>query len=97
MIDKLLQIKQVLRKDIGHITLAGNTTMQQILLGLDPKYIRLAPYTPTANFIPLVKAKSLGIKVEDHVYVYTFPSVSSYVGGDIVSGVIAPESIRERN
>ena len=89
VIDNLLAASHIDRKDIGHITLAGNTTMQQILLGLDPKYIRLAPYTPTANFIPLVKASSLGIKVADHVYIYTFPSVSSYVGGDIVSGVIA--------
>jgi uncharacterized 2Fe-2S/4Fe-4S cluster protein (DUF4445 family) len=63
--------------------------MQQILLGLDPKYIRLSPYTPTANMIPPVKAADPGIKVENHVYLYTFPSVSSYVGGDIVSGVVA--------
>jgi uncharacterized 2Fe-2S/4Fe-4S cluster protein (DUF4445 family) len=89
VIEKLLINKTILRKDIGHITLAGNTTMQQILLRLDPKYIRLAPYTPIANFIPLIKANSLGIKVEDYVYIYTFPTVSSYVGGDIVSGVIA--------
>jgi uncharacterized 2Fe-2S/4Fe-4S cluster protein (DUF4445 family) len=89
VIDRLLTNNKILRKDIGHLTVAGNTIMQQILLGLDPKYIRLAPYTPVANFIPLVKAKSLGIKVEDHVYVYIFPSVSSYVGGDIVSGVLA--------
>jgi uncharacterized 2Fe-2S/4Fe-4S cluster protein (DUF4445 family) len=63
--------------------------MQQILLGLDPKYIRLTPYTPVANFLPLVKANSLGIKLADYVYVFAFPSVSSYVGGDIVSGVMA--------
>lgn len=87
VIDNLLENKPIDRQDIGHITLAGNTTMQQLLLGLDPKYIRLTPYTPAANFIPLVKASSLGIKVAEHVYVYTFPSVSSYVGGDIVSGV----------
>jgi uncharacterized 2Fe-2S/4Fe-4S cluster protein (DUF4445 family) len=89
LLDKLLINKSIQKKDIGHITLAGNTTMQQILLGLDPKYIRLAPYTPIANFLPLVKAKSLGINVEDYVYAYTCPSISSFIGGDIVSGVIA--------
>lgn len=75
-------------KDIGHIMLAGNTTMTQILLGLDPKYIRLAPYTPVANFFPSVEARSLGIKVRNNVRLFTSPSVSSYVGGDIVSGVV---------
>jgi uncharacterized 2Fe-2S/4Fe-4S cluster protein (DUF4445 family) len=88
-IDALLSNSHVERKDIGYIVLAGNTTMQQILLGLDPKYIRLAPYTPTANFVPLVKAHQLGINLADHVYINIFPSVSSYVGGDIVSGVIS--------
>jgi uncharacterized 2Fe-2S/4Fe-4S cluster protein (DUF4445 family) len=89
VIDKLLFNQPIDRNNIGHITLAGNTVMQQILLGLDPKYIRLAPYTPIANIVPPVKASSIGINVGEHVYVYTFPSVSSYIGGDIVSGVIA--------
>lgn len=88
-IDNLLAASHVDRKDIGYIALAGNTTMQQILLGLEPRYIRLDPYIPTANFVPLVKARLMGIKVADHVYIYTFPSVSSYVGGDIVSGIIS--------
>jgi uncharacterized 2Fe-2S/4Fe-4S cluster protein (DUF4445 family) len=75
-------------KYVGHIILAGNTTMTQILLGLDPKYIRLAPYTPVANFFPPVRANSLGIKVGKQVYLFAFPSVASYVGGDIVSGIV---------
>jgi uncharacterized 2Fe-2S/4Fe-4S cluster protein (DUF4445 family) len=95
-IDNLLTQSRVERKNISHITVAGNTTMQQILLGLDPKYIRLTPYTPIANFIPLVKAHWLGIKVPEHVYVYTFPCPSSYVGGDIVSGVVAA-GVHQRN
>lgn len=88
-------IKQLLRRShidmerIGHLNVAGNTTMIQILLGLDPKYIRLAPYTPIATYIPPVKAGSLGIKVGEHVYLFTFPLVASYVGGDIVSGIVA--------
>ena len=75
-------------KHIGHMIVAGNPTMAHILLGLDPKYLRLAPYTPVASFIPPVKARSLGIQVAKHVYLFTFPSVASYVGGDIVSGVV---------
>jgi uncharacterized 2Fe-2S/4Fe-4S cluster protein (DUF4445 family) len=89
VIDGLISKSNVDRKDICNITAAGNTTMTQILLGLDPKYIRLAPYVPVSKYIPPVKAKSLGIEVHDYVYLTTFPSVSSYVGGDIVSGVVA--------
>jgi uncharacterized 2Fe-2S/4Fe-4S cluster protein (DUF4445 family) len=96
-IGNLLKTSHLKRTDIGYISAAGNTVMQQLLLGLDPKYIRLSPYTPTANLLPLVKAADLGIKVEHYVYLYTFPSVSSYVGGDIVSGVIATGIHQRKN
>ncbi len=88
VIEKLLAQSQVNPKQIGHLIVAGNTTMTQILLGVDPKYIRLAPYTPAANFFPPVKAKSLGVNVGQQVYLFAFPSVASYVGGDIVSGIV---------
>ncbi|MBI4180535.1 MAG: DUF4445 domain-containing protein, partial [Chloroflexi bacterium] len=89
IISQLLSQRHVEIEYIGHLMVAGNTTMIQILLGLDPKYIRLSPYTPAATYTPPVKASSLEIKVADYVYLFAFPSVASYVGGDIVSGVVA--------
>lgn len=88
VIEEMLATSRVDPKHIGHLMVAGNTTMTQILLGLETKYIRLAPYTPLANFFPPVEAASLGIKLDKHVHLYTFPAVASYVGGDIVSGVV---------
>ncbi len=75
-------------KDISHIVVAANTVMVQLLLGLDPKYLRLSPYVPTVTMAPTVSASSLGIEVEEHVHLYTLPSVASYVGGDIVAGIL---------
>ncbi len=88
IIAELVSQSQIEVRHIGHMIVAGNPTMAHILLGLDPKYLRLAPYTPVASFIPPVKARSLGIQVGKQVYLFTFPSVASYVGGDIVSGVV---------
>jgi uncharacterized 2Fe-2S/4Fe-4S cluster protein (DUF4445 family) len=62
--------------------------MTQLLLGLDPKAIREEPYVPTANFIPPVRAVHLGIDIGEHVHAYIFPLVASYVGGDIVAGIL---------
>ena len=97
VIGELVTQSQVDVKHIGHIIVAGNTTMTQILLGLDPKYIRLAPYTPVANFFPPVRASSLGIKVGKPVYLFTFPSVASYVGGDVVSGIVGAGVYQKKN
>jgi uncharacterized 2Fe-2S/4Fe-4S cluster protein (DUF4445 family) len=86
---RLLKKHQLPVTEISHLTVAGNTTMTHLFYGLDPKYIRLSPYTPTAGSIPLLRARDLGLEVPDHVFVYSVSSVSSYVGGDIVSGILA--------
>jgi uncharacterized 2Fe-2S/4Fe-4S cluster protein (DUF4445 family) len=88
IIQELLQMSKIDQSLISHLVIAGNTTMTQLLLGLDPKYIRETPYVPTANFIPPVRAIHLGINIGDHVHVYIFPMVASYVGGDIVAGIL---------
>jgi len=75
-------------EDISTITLAGNTTMTQLLLAVNPKSIRRAPYVPAATLYPPFKAADLGMDLVDHVTALVYPAVSSYVGGDIVAGVM---------
>jgi uncharacterized 2Fe-2S/4Fe-4S cluster protein (DUF4445 family) len=69
-------------------SLAGNTTMIHLLLGIIPEYIRLSPYTP-AVFIPQTyTAGQVGISVCENAPVLFAPAVGSYVGGDITSGLL---------
>jgi uncharacterized 2Fe-2S/4Fe-4S cluster protein (DUF4445 family) len=89
IISQLLAANGVAISEVSHLTISGNTTMTQLLLGLDTRYIREAPYTPTSNYYPPIQARELGLNLGPHVYVYLFPSVASYVGGDIVAGVLA--------
>lgn len=75
-------------KHISHMVVAANTVMVHLLLGLDPKYLRLSPYVPTISNFPLVKANLLGINLGEYVNIYSVPAIASYVGGDIVSGIL---------
>ncbi len=75
-------------EDLNHIVVAANTVMVHLLLGLDPQFLRLSPYVPTLANPPLVRANELGIDAAKHAYVYMVPSVASYVGGDIVAGIL---------
>ena len=75
-------------QDVATITLAGNTTMTQLLLRVNPRFIRRAPYVPASSIYPPIKACELGMELEDHVTALVYPCVSSYVGGDIVAGVM---------
>ncbi|MDR2923038.1 MAG: ASKHA domain-containing protein, partial [Treponema sp.] len=70
------------------VSMAGNTTMIHLLLGIIPEYIRLAPYTP-AVFLPQVyPAAQVGITACENAPVIFAPAVGSYVGGDITSGLL---------
>lgn len=88
LIKELVESAGIDIKDTSHMVVAANTVMVQLLLGLNPKYLRLSPYVPTISTTPVVKAKTLGINVGEHIHLYTIPAVASYVGGDIVAGII---------
>lgn len=91
IIAKVLKRGKVDREDVSSITLAGNTTMTQLFLKVNPRYIRRAPYVPAATLYPPVPAKELGIELNDFATALVYPAVSSYVGGDIVAGVMGSQ------
>ncbi|MCK4838592.1 MAG: DUF4445 domain-containing protein [Desulfobulbaceae bacterium] len=88
IITKLLADSTVARDEITSITIAGNTTMTHLTLGLEPHSIRRAPYVPVSTFFPPMRASDIGLDLPQHCVALLFPAVSSYVGGDIVAGVM---------
>ena len=88
VLGKIIKKSGVDPDEISTITLAGNTTMTQLMLKIDPRSIRRAPYVPAATLYPPIKAADLGMALGDHVTALVYPAVSSYVGGDIVAGVM---------
>jgi uncharacterized 2Fe-2S/4Fe-4S cluster protein (DUF4445 family) len=77
------------RHEISTITLAGNSTMTQLLLKINPTYIRKDPYVPAAILYPPFYANLIGLDLAEHTTALVYPGVSSYVGGDIISGIMA--------
>ncbi|MGD2126968.1 MAG: ASKHA domain-containing protein [Desulfobacteraceae bacterium] len=89
LIESLTEKARLSRNDISAIVAAGNTTMSHFLLALTPCTIRLEPYVPTADIYPQILAKEIGIHINPRGVLETLPSVASYVGGDIVAGIVA--------
>lgn len=73
---------------VENIVVSGNTTMIHLLLGIEAKYIRREPYIPTVSEFPIIKAGEIGLKAAYYAGVFVMPGPASYVGGDIVSGVL---------
>lgn len=74
---------------ISVVVVAANTTMSHFLLGYPADYLRRDPYVPLTNEYPVVRPSMLNLPILPWGRVVIISSVSSYVGGDIVAGVIA--------
>jgi uncharacterized 2Fe-2S/4Fe-4S cluster protein (DUF4445 family) len=77
--------------DIYKMTVAGNSTMIHLFLGLPPNSIRLEPFITTINHPPPVRASELGLNIHPQASVDCLPGVASYVGADISAGVIGSQ------
>ena len=87
--DKMSSEVGIVPEDIQMMVCAGNTTMIHTLCGIDPNNIRRDPYIPTFSAPPALSAEQLGLNVHPAARVFAFPAVGSFVGGDVVSGVLA--------
>lgn len=81
------------RGDIRMMTAAGNTIMQHIFLGISPSSLTRYPYRAAELRAAEIEVPELGLAPSARAV--TFPCVSSYVGGDIVAGMIATGSASE--
>jgi len=89
LISELVKETRIETKNMLAMMVAGNTTMNHLFLSLPPEYIRKEPYLPTANFLPDIKAKEIGINIHPEGTVSFCPNVSSYIGGDVTAGILA--------
>jgi len=88
LINEAIAGAEVERNRIDNVALSGNTTMIHLLLGIEPRHIRREPYIPSVSAFPVLKARSIGLKVNPEAAVFVMPAPAGYVGGDIVSGLI---------
>lgn len=95
MIAGLCHDASIDRARIHLLTLAGNTAMQQILCGINPRYLGEVPFVPSHAHGLLLPAHQLGITIAPRGMAYVFPIVGGFVGGDITAGMLAT-AIQER-
>lgn len=75
--------------DVCEMSLAGNTAMVHLLLGIDPSPLGAAPYEGAFLDPVLREAGSLRIPAFAAAEAYIAPAVSAFVGGDVVAGLVA--------
>jgi uncharacterized 2Fe-2S/4Fe-4S cluster protein (DUF4445 family) len=89
IIDELLRKAAVDRQRIYEIVFSGNTTMQEILCGIDPSALGELPFVPAFREALECHAADLHLHVNPVAKVYVFPQIGGFVGGDTVAGIVA--------
>lgn len=80
---------QVAHNDIRALAVSGNTTMIHFLLAMDPATLCREPYIPLINSPDICHAADLGLAMHPWAPIWIMPSVGSYFGGDLISGIVA--------
>lgn len=86
---KLEKSTNISSQECDIMVIGANTTMMHFLLGIDPWFIFHTPFTPSFNRVGFLYAQLLDLPFDG--LVYGFPSIANYLGGDIVSGVLASD------
>ncbi len=89
LVDTLCEDAGVFKKRIFHMTIASNTTMNHLLLGINADFLRTEPYIPAFFHIRPILTSKLGIELAPAAKLSLTPNVGSYVGGDITAGTLA--------
>ncbi|MDA8211050.1 MAG: ASKHA domain-containing protein [Clostridia bacterium] len=71
------------------VTVVGNTCMQHLFLGINPRNLAAAPFTAVVSHSLLLPASALRLKINPAGYILTLPNVKSYLGADTVGVILA--------
>ncbi len=96
LVDEVCEQGEVDHEDVYEIALAGNATMTQLALGIDPEPIGVAPFIMVAPSYPDMPATELGLRLHPRARATIFPALGAYVGGDIVAGLLATGMTRDK-
>ena len=93
-LDHFFKVAEITDNELAKITIAGNTTMLHLLLGVDPLPIALAPFKPAFIDEQILKGRELNLHCHPEAEIKILPSIAAYIGADIVAGIasIRPSS-----
>jgi uncharacterized 2Fe-2S/4Fe-4S cluster protein (DUF4445 family) len=72
---------------ISRMAVSGNTVMSHLFLGISPEGIGQVPFQPVTNCYDHYRGGDLGLRINPLGIVDVVPSISGYVGGDLVSDI----------
>ncbi len=89
ILDELCQTARTAASSVYAASVAGNTAMIHLFLGIDPSTLAQAPYAPVVVGPFQVTAAELGLNLLAEARVRTLPCVAGFLGADAVGVALA--------
>lgn len=89
IIRELIRKAKIEASMIYAVTIAGNSTMQQIFCGVDPSALGELPFLPAFSDAVRGRATDFNLAIQPEARIYVFPQIGGFVGGDTVAGILA--------
>lgn len=97
LIDELLAAAKVNGDRIRDVTIVGNTVMHHLFCGVDLTPLSHYPFEPQNDGLRIFRPADVGWQLADHCAVRFLPCLGSFVGSDILAGVLATKLHESRD
>ena len=88
LLERMCMSADIKPERIYRMVLAGNTTMNHLLLGLHSDPVRMEPFVPSFFAAGNLYTRDIGIHLNGEAELILAPNIGSYVGGDITAGAL---------
>ena len=82
------------RERVFAVSLAGNTAMHHLFLGISPHSLVKAPYNPTLSQPLILEAARYGFEINPEALLFMLPVIGGFVGADTVACLISGDWLR---
>ncbi|HWQ42899.1 MAG TPA: ASKHA domain-containing protein [Desulfosporosinus sp.] len=79
------------KRDIYAVSIAANTCMHHLFLGVNPRHIALAPYVPAISEPIVADPLELNIDINQAGKIFVLPNIAGFVGADTVAVLLATD------
>lgn len=89
LIEEACRISKITPTDIRLVSIAGNTCMHHLFLGLSPKSLVTAPYVPEVKDGMIMNSSDLNIHIHPDGKIMLLPNIAGFVGADTSACMLA--------
>lgn len=90
-INKLIKQSKIDKNNIINVALVGNSAMNHLFLGINPRPLITPPYRPAIKDTVYKKAQDTGLLVNRNAQVVFLPNIAGFVGSDTLGLIISSE------